>query len=35
VPCHRVLQSTGKIGGYHWGVQRKKAILDWEKNYGK
>jgi len=35
VPCHRVVQSTGKIGGYHWGVQRKKNILDWEKNYGK
>jgi len=32
VPCHRVIQSTGKIGGYHWGVQRKKDILDWEKD---
>ncbi|MDR0873910.1 MAG: methylated-DNA--[protein]-cysteine S-methyltransferase [Prevotellaceae bacterium] len=30
IPCHRVLQSTGKIGGYHWGVERKIAILEWE-----
>ena len=35
IPCHRVVQSTGKTGGYHWGVARKKAILDWEQDYGK
>jgi AraC family transcriptional regulator of adaptative response/methylated-DNA-[protein]-cysteine methyltransferase len=27
VPCHRVLRSTGEIGGYRWGVTRKKMML--------
>jgi len=27
IPCHRVLRSTGEIGGYRWGIPRKKAIL--------
>lgn len=27
IPCHRVLRASGEIGGYHWGVPRKKAIL--------
>ena len=30
VPCHRVVGSTGKLTGYHWGVARKRAILGWE-----
>jgi AraC family transcriptional regulator, regulatory protein of adaptative response / methylated-DNA-[protein]-cysteine methyltransferase len=30
IPCHRVLQSSGKIGGYHWGVTRKTAMIGWE-----
>lgn len=31
IPCHRVIQSTGIIGGYMWGNTRKKAIIGWEK----
>ncbi|TNF48787.1 methylated-DNA--[protein]-cysteine S-methyltransferase [bacterium] len=27
IPCHRVLRSTGEIGGYRWGTARKKAML--------
>lgn len=27
VPCHRVLRSDGAIGGYRWGVARKRAVL--------
>jgi AraC family transcriptional regulator of adaptative response/methylated-DNA-[protein]-cysteine methyltransferase len=27
IPCHRVLRANGEIGGYHWGVTRKRAIL--------
>lgn len=27
IPCHRVLGSTGKLTGYHWGVERKRAML--------
>jgi AraC family transcriptional regulator of adaptative response/methylated-DNA-[protein]-cysteine methyltransferase len=30
VPCHRVLAKTGGLGGYHWGLTRKRAILGWE-----
>ena len=30
IPCHRVIQSSGKIGGYRWGSPRKAAIIDWE-----
>ena len=30
IPCHRVLQQSGNIGGYRWGVTRKHAIHAWE-----
>ncbi len=30
IPCHRVIRSTGIIGEYHWGSERKTAILGWE-----
>ena len=30
VPCHRVLEKSGGLGGYHWGLTRKRAILGWE-----
>jgi AraC family transcriptional regulator of adaptative response/methylated-DNA-[protein]-cysteine methyltransferase len=30
IPCHRVIQSAGTIGGYHWGATRKTAIIGWE-----
>ncbi len=30
IPCHRVLTSSGLLGGYRWGVNRKSAILVWE-----
>lgn len=30
IPCHRVIQSTGQIGGYMWGPIRKTAIIGWE-----
>ncbi|RYD70095.1 MAG: methylated-DNA--[protein]-cysteine S-methyltransferase, partial [Sphingobacteriales bacterium] len=29
-PCHRVIQSGGALGGYHWGSDRKIAIIGWE-----
>ncbi len=30
IPCHRVVRSSGELGGYHWGAGRKKAMLAWE-----
>lgn len=30
IPCHRVIQSSGALGGYHWGSTRKSAIIGWE-----
>lgn len=30
IPCHRVIQSNGTLGGYMWGVSRKRAMIGWE-----
>ena len=30
IPCHRVIQSNGQIGGYMWGATRKTAMIGWE-----
>ena len=30
IPCHRVIQGSGDIGGYMWGPTRKSAIIGWE-----
>lgn len=30
IPCHRVIQQSGRLGGYHWGETRKHAIHAWE-----
>lgn len=30
IPCHRIIQSSGKTGGYRWNPIRKKAIIGWE-----
>lgn len=30
IPCHRVLRASGALGGYAWGLPRKRAMLAWE-----
>jgi AraC family transcriptional regulator of adaptative response/methylated-DNA-[protein]-cysteine methyltransferase len=30
IPCHRVVLSSGELGNYAWGPERKAAILRWE-----
>ena len=32
VPCHRAVAKGGGLGGYHWGVERKRKLLEAEKN---
>mgnify|MGYP000493797880 CR=1 FL=1 len=30
IPCHRVIQASGHLGGYRWGTDRKSAMIGWE-----
>ncbi|WP_207424581.1 bifunctional helix-turn-helix domain-containing protein/methylated-DNA--[protein]-cysteine S-methyltransferase [Desertivirga brevis] len=30
IPCHRVIQSSGNLGGYMWGLNRKSSMIGWE-----
>jgi AraC family transcriptional regulator of adaptative response/methylated-DNA-[protein]-cysteine methyltransferase len=31
IPCHRVVRQTGELGGYRWGIERKRRLLDKER----
>jgi len=31
IPCHRALAADGRLHNYHWGVDRKRAMLTYEK----
>ncbi|MDR1343910.1 MAG: methylated-DNA--[protein]-cysteine S-methyltransferase [Tannerellaceae bacterium] len=30
IPCHRVVRSSGELGGYHWGLTYKRSMILWE-----
>jgi len=31
IPCHRVIRSGGELGGYRWGLERKRTLIDNER----
>lgn len=30
-PCHRVIRENGELGGYRWGIERKRQLLEKER----
>ena len=35
IPCHRVVRGDGDLGGYRWGLQRKRSLLERERETGR
>jgi AraC family transcriptional regulator, regulatory protein of adaptative response / methylated-DNA-[protein]-cysteine methyltransferase len=35
IPCHRVIRASGELGGYRWGLDRKRTLIDMERSASK
>ena len=35
IPCHRVIRASGELGGYRWGLDRKRTLIDMERAASK
>jgi O-6-methylguanine DNA methyltransferase len=35
IPCHRVINASGRLGGYRWGKRAKQRLLKLEKEIRK
>ncbi|MGA7792774.1 MAG: bifunctional DNA-binding transcriptional regulator/O6-methylguanine-DNA methyltransferase Ada [Candidatus Acidiferrales bacterium] len=35
VPCHRVVRTDGTLGGYRWGLERKRSLIEQERRSAK
>jgi AraC family transcriptional regulator of adaptative response/methylated-DNA-[protein]-cysteine methyltransferase len=35
IPCHRVIRGTGELGGYKWGIGRKRTLIDRERTLAR
>ena len=33
IPCHRIIRGTGDLGGYRWGLERKRVLIDQERTH--
>jgi AraC family transcriptional regulator of adaptative response/methylated-DNA-[protein]-cysteine methyltransferase len=31
IPCHRVVRQSGELGGYRWGIERKRKLIEKER----